>query len=242
MHLYILISAVVVLPHTEYIILPAHSIIEKWNTKLNENRTLSLLCIAVILLHFVYIILLRHFCAMSSFLNASTMAPSSDKKTRAAPLPGPPMMPLPPNNNSNLMTRLSAFLPQMEAANEKLEGVVDQSFVEIIDKNDAREDASDDDDSGSDSDEEMNGGGATTKGQIIEMNVALGNFDQTVLAALDEEKDNTAPEDSNLDDCNESNDVGGITESPPPKGTVANDSTATDVSAKKTKVLIQEMN
>jgi len=92
--------------------------------------------------------------------------------------------------NSDLLGRLNAFLPQIKVANEQLatNGPQGESIVRIIDQK-GGDNIEDSDEEGS-SDESTISDSDSDGGQVIEMNVALGNFDHTIVAALDEEEKN----------------------------------------------------
>lgn len=111
-------------------------------------------------------------------------------------------------HNSDLLKRLDAFLPQMASANQNLENDIKDDRdvrIDLVMKEDGEE-ASEEDSYSEDSSLQNDGGNNPDQSKrVIQMTVALGNFDENdpVMNMLSNDKDSIDSDEDNAHDKEE---------------------------------------
>ncbi|CAM9370277.1 unnamed protein product [Ectocarpus sp. 12 AP-2014] len=120
-------------------------------------------------------------------------------------------MNLPP---SSLLGRLEAFLPEMEKANQKTEKLAQEGKLEVLDgslevadsdKQTEGAEGTDDEAGDSEVEEEEEGGqaegaaGVVAAGGTVQLDFALGDFDDTPIAKMEQDKEAAASEAGGVD-------------------------------------------
>ncbi|CAM9396497.1 unnamed protein product, partial [Hapterophycus canaliculatus] len=116
-------------------------------------------------------------------------------------------MDLPP---SSLLGRLEAFLPEMEKANQTTEKLAQEGKLEVLDSNlevagaDHQSEAAEgtDEEDGDEDQEQEEGGpgeGAGAPPRTVQLDFALGDFDETPIAKMEQAKEDAAGEEEEME-------------------------------------------